>query len=159
AMTMGLYYHLIPHTHHLLRSAVVNDFEDYLYAMLKKDHEIKGRSESKMSSESYEVYVLQVQGRQLKNAIFKKQDADRNYTVDAVSSEAELHVDLNANQLLVRMRHGQFLGKGGSAFFNDHDWTVPLPERNNLYKPSARDMTWQELLQARRDVYLKMDEV
>src|SRR5262249_22708136 len=81
AMTMGLYYHLIPHTHHLLRSAVVNDFEDYLYAMLKKDHEIKGRSESKMSSESYEVYVLQVQGRQLKNAIFKKQDADRNYTV------------------------------------------------------------------------------
>src|SRR5262249_12741451 len=33
-VTFGLFYHLIPYTHHLLRTAVVNDIEDYLYAVL-----------------------------------------------------------------------------------------------------------------------------
>src|SRR5438477_8998941 len=68
AVTLGLYYHLIPYTHHLLRTAVVNDIEDYLYAMLKKDNEIKGRPEQRLSGNMYEIYVGHVQGRQLKNA-------------------------------------------------------------------------------------------
>src|SRR5207244_6685884 len=101
AITFSLYYHLIPHTHHLLRDAVVNDAEDYLYTLLKKDHEIKGRQE-KMSGEMYEVYVGQVQGRQLKNAIFKRRDAKGNYDVIAQSSEAELRVDLSRRELRIR---------------------------------------------------------
>src|SRR5262249_17345658 len=39
--TFGLYYYLIPHTHLLLRTTVVNDVEEYLYALLRRDHEIR----------------------------------------------------------------------------------------------------------------------
>src|SRR5438270_8346426 len=31
ATTMGLYYQLIPYTHHLLRARVMNDVEEYFY--------------------------------------------------------------------------------------------------------------------------------
>jgi lipopolysaccharide export system permease protein len=159
--TLGLYYHLIPHTHHLLRTAVVNDVEDYLYAMLKKDHELKGRPEQRMSGEAYEVYVAQVQGRQLKNAIFMKRDANSNYVVIAESSEAELRVNLSRRELLVYMRHGQGMGEGGKGWcsFDENTWTVPLPATDQLHKPSPRDMTWQELLEARREVFATMEQI
>jgi len=158
--TLGLYYYLIPRTHHLLRSTIVKDIEDYLYAMLKKDHEFKGRPEQRVTGETYEVYVAQVQGRQLKNAIFMKRDANGNYGLIAESSEAELRVDLSRRELLVHMRHGQAItAQGGNGWFDDDTWTVPLPDTNQLYKPSPRDMTWEELLDARRDVLKAMEQV
>ncbi|HLJ97060.1 MAG TPA: LptF/LptG family permease [Gemmataceae bacterium] len=163
AITLGLYYHLIPYTHHLLRTAVVNDIEDYLYAMLKKDHEIKGRPEQRLNTagERYEVYVGQVQGRQLKTAIFKRCDAKGNYDVIARSSEAELHVDLKRHELIILMRHGHILDESGKdrVFFDEEAWPVFLPAVDENRKPSPRDMTWQQLLEARREVLGQMDEV
>src|SRR6266404_4272091 len=161
AVTLGLYYHLIPYTHHLLRTAIVNDMEDYLYALLKKDQEIKGRPEQRLNG-MYEVYVGQVQGRQLKNAIFKRRDADGHYDVVAWSSEAELHVDLNRTELLIHMRHGQIMsqdGKGNNIRFDDQVWAVLLPSMAQVHKPSPRDMTWQQLLDARCEVFAKMDQI
>lgn len=161
AITLGLYYHLIPYTQHLLRTTIVNDVEDYLYVLLKKDHEIKGRPEQRLNG-NYEVYVGQVQGRQLKNAIFKQRDANGNYSVIAWSAEAELRVNLNPPELLVHMRHGYILGeagKGWSSFFNENTWAVFLPKMDRVHKPSPREMTWQELLAARREVWAKMDEI
>jgi lipopolysaccharide export system permease protein len=154
AITLGLYYHLIPYTHHLLRSTVVKDVEDFLYAMLRKDHEIKGRRDM------YEVYVGQVQGRQLKNAIFKRRDAKGNYDVVAQSSEAELHVDPNGREVRILMRHGHILNQGGKTtiWFDDQTFTVALPAVE-IQKPSPRDMTWQELLKARGEVLGHMDEI
>src|SRR5271154_2833232 len=35
--TMGLYYKLIPYTHYLLRARVLNDVEEFLYDMLRRD--------------------------------------------------------------------------------------------------------------------------
>jgi lipopolysaccharide export system permease protein len=159
--TLGLFYYLIPHTHLLLRTLVVKDVEEWMYALLKKDHEFKGRTEQRMTGETYEMYVSQVQGRQLKNAIFMKRDAKQNYVVVAESSEAELHVDLSRSELLVHMRHGQAMtGQGGNnTWFDDETWTVPLPAMDQLYKPSPRDMTWQELLEARHDVLKMMEQV
>jgi len=159
AITLGLYYHLIPRTHHLLRSTVVNDIEDHLYLLLKKDHEIKPRQEK---IELYEVYVGQVQGRQLKNAIFKRRDAKGNYDVIAQSSDAELHVNLKRRELLILMRHGHILNLGGgmaTAWFDEQPFTVALPALDHMYKPSPRDMTWQELLKARCEVLAHMDEI
>src|SRR5437868_12464308 len=40
ATTLALYYHVIPYTHHLLRSMVFNDAEELLYSVLKKQHMI-----------------------------------------------------------------------------------------------------------------------
>src|SRR5438132_278557 len=156
AVTLGLYYHLIPRTHHLLRSTVVNDIEDHLYLLLKKDHEIKPRQEK---IELYEVYVGQVQGRQLKNAIFKRRDAKGNYDVIAQSSEAELHVDLKRKELLILMRHCYILNQGGKGWFDEQPFTVALPDIDPTHKPSPRDMTWQELLKARYEVLAHMDEI
>jgi lipopolysaccharide export system permease protein len=160
--TLGLYYHLIPHTQRLLRNTVVNDIEDCLYAMLKKDHEIKGRPEQKLgeSKESYEVYVRQIQGRQLKNALFMKRDAKDNYVLIAESNEAELRVNLSRRELLVYMRHGRVLRAGGGRVFFDEDtWSVPLPALDQIRKPSPRDLTWQELLDARHEVLTTMEQI
>ncbi|HEV8058447.1 MAG TPA: LptF/LptG family permease, partial [Gemmataceae bacterium] len=54
--TFGLYYYVIPHTQHLLRTAIINDCEEYLYAQLRKDGEIKPRPDFKIE---YEMYVRQ----------------------------------------------------------------------------------------------------
>src|SRR5262245_31789055 len=35
AVTLGLYYRIIPHTHQLMRSMFLNDVEELLYGMLK----------------------------------------------------------------------------------------------------------------------------
>ena len=158
--TLGLYYYLIPRTHHLLRTAVIKDVEEWLYVMLKKDHEFKGRPEQRMTGETYEMYVSQIQGRQLKNAIFMKRDGNGNYVVIAESSEAELRVDLSRRELLVHMRHGQGVRDGAKDlfFFDEQTWTVPLPAME-LYKPSPRDLAWQELLEARQDVVKTMEQV
>ena len=59
-------HHLIPHTQHLLRNVVVKDVQEYLYALLKKDHEIRPRPDMRLN---YEMSVKSVQGRRLKQAI------------------------------------------------------------------------------------------
>jgi lipopolysaccharide export system permease protein len=145
--TFGLYYYLIPHTHLLLRTAVVNDIEEFLYALLKRDHEIR-RVDLKLN---YEMWVEQVQGRQLKNAIFKRRDAKGRYDVIAKAREADLHVDMNRHEVLVHMRHGQVLDEYGNTrlHFEDKTYSVPLPEGERNYKPSPRDMTWTEILENR----------
>src|SRR5207245_957339 len=105
ALTFGMYYQLIPQTHHMLRTAVVNDVEEFLYTLIRRDHEIR-RADLKLN---YEMWVEQVQGRQLKNAIFKRRDAKGHYDVIARAREAELHVDMDRQEVLVHMRNGQVL--------------------------------------------------
>src|SRR5262249_8955476 len=57
ALTFSLYVNLIPYTHHLMRSMFLQDVEELLYGMLKRDRFIK---HPKLA---YEMYVRQVQGR------------------------------------------------------------------------------------------------
>jgi lipopolysaccharide export system permease protein len=154
--TSGLYYHLIPYTHLLLRTAVVNDVEEFLYALLKRDHEIR-RVDLKLN---YEMWVEQVQGRQLKNAIFKRRDAKGRYDVIAKAREAELQVNMARHEVLVHMRHGQVLDEYGNTrlHFEDKVYAVPLPDAERSYKPSPRDMTWRELLKSRRDALAREQE-
>src|SRR5437764_6801242 len=59
AATMGLYYRVIPHTHHLMRSLFLNDVEELLYTMLKKHSQIAH------PQLDYAVFVKGVQGRRL----------------------------------------------------------------------------------------------
>src|SRR5262249_15580095 len=63
--TMAMYYRLIPVTHALLRSMFFNDVEESLYAVLERDHSF---NQPRMD---YAVWVRQVQGRKLINALFK----------------------------------------------------------------------------------------
>src|SRR5262245_22554366 len=64
--TMALYYHFIPYTTQEMRSMFLRDVEELLYTLLKNDRCIK---HPKLN---YEIFVHQVQGRRLVDAIFKR---------------------------------------------------------------------------------------
>lgn len=156
-VTMGLYYHLIPYTHHLLRSSLLNNVEEYLYTMLQKDRCIK------QPGLRYAMWVRQVQGRRLIDALFKRQDEKGQYDVIARSREAELSVDLVKKELIVRMRHGEVLGgddSKGHGFFDDQSWPVALPEDLfKIRKPKPRDMVWEDLLKDRQELTAEKDKI
>src|SRR5262245_53890719 len=60
-VTLGLYYRVIPYTHHLMRSMFLNDVEELLYAMLKKDGQINH------PRLNYAMWVREVHGRKLQD--------------------------------------------------------------------------------------------
>src|SRR5262245_50059466 len=64
--TFGLYFQFIPATHQALRTQVLGDVEELLYTLLKKQGCIR---HPKMP---YSMWVRQVQGRRLVDAIFKQ---------------------------------------------------------------------------------------
>jgi lipopolysaccharide export system permease protein len=129
-----------------MRSMFLNDIEESLYAVLRKDHAIN------QPRLNYAMWVERVQGRKLIGPLFKRRDAQGDYDVVAKAREAELMVDVNNQQILLRMRNGLVSIDGGtSGYFEDKVWEVPLPE---LFKPNRqrrpRSMTWTELLQHRK---------
>jgi lipopolysaccharide export system permease protein len=158
--TIGLYYHLIPYTHLVLRSNATTDAEEFLYSVLKKDKELRRRSDAKLTYD-YEIYVDAVQGRQLKNAIFKRKDVKAGtYDIIAKAREAELKVDLENREVIVHMRQGHLLDAAGDktrGYFDDQEWLVPL-EKINERPPSPRDMTWPQLLQKRIELGEEMEK-
>ncbi len=141
AATLGLYYHVIPYTHHLMRSMFLDDVEEVLYAMLRRNNQIT------FPHVDYSMYVQSVQGRRLLNPRFKRRDTKGDTDVVVVAREAELKVDLRNQLILVHMRFGEVLSKDGSTVqFDDRFFDVPLPGEllgGNYTRP--RDMTWQEL--------------
>jgi lipopolysaccharide export system permease protein len=154
--TMALYYHLIPYTHYLLRSSFLNDAEEYLYTLLKKDHMIK------MPNLPYCIFVRQVQGRRLEEALFKRRAAKgENYDVISRSREAELHVDLPNKQVLVHMRRCHLLDENGKStgYFQDKIFPVPLPPNFGAPKePKPRGMTYPELFGYRQKLLQLMNQ-
>jgi lipopolysaccharide export system permease protein len=156
--TLGLYLDLIPSTHRILRTAVVNDVEEFLYSMLKRDREIGGRPELKLT---YEMYVKQVQGRRLKGAIFMRKSPKGGYDVIASAREAEMTVNLSKNEVVVRMWNGNALSDNSSdrVRFGDKEWTVPLPDLQHSAVLSWRDMNWRELLEARTRAEKAVEEL
>jgi lipopolysaccharide export system permease protein len=144
-MTLGLYYRLIPRTHHMLRSMVFNDAEELLYSILKKQGMI---SHSQMP---YSMYVKSVQGRTLMQPVFKKRAKEGTIEVVAYAREAELRVDMANGLVLIHMKHGNVCSPGGDqGYFEQKTFDVPLP--NSFGKDAnrrPRDMSWQELLERR----------
>ena len=147
AMPMGLYYRVIPYTHHLLRSLVFRDAEELIYTVLKKQGML---SHSQLP---YAMFVKGVQGRKLINPTFKRRDAKGDVDVVAQAREAHLRVNLAKQQMLIHMRHGVASTDDGSrGYFEDRVWEVPLPANlANDANRRARDMTWQEILAKRQE--------
>jgi lipopolysaccharide export system permease protein len=156
ATTMGLYYHLIPYTHYLLRSSFVNDAEEYLYQLLKRDRMIK------QGNLPYCIWVRQVQGRRLEEALFKRRAAKGdNYDVIARSREAELRVNMAKKEVEVRMRHCYLLDDNGKStgYFVDKIFSVPLPPNFGAPKEARpRGMTYPELFAFRSKVLQQIEE-
>ena len=156
-ITMGLYYDLIPRTNYLLRAQFLNDVEEFLYDMLKLERCIK------RPNLPYVIWVRQVQGTRLLDALFKRLDPKTNsYDIIAKAREAELHVDMAKQQIVVRMYHGQVSKEDGTErlSFEQRDWEVPLPqEMTSEQRPKARALTWPQLLERRVELVTKVAEL
>lgn len=148
AVTLTLYYRIIPHTHGLMRSLVMKDIEELLYAMLKKEGKLAN------ARLPYAIYVKGVQGRTLQEPIFMRRNAGGQWDTIA-AREAVLQVDMKRRVVMARMRDAEFIGSEGSSGKADENkpWEVPLPEMLSTdYPRKPRDLSWKEL-------YSKEDEL
>jgi lipopolysaccharide export system permease protein len=140
----------------LLRSSFLNDAEEYLYAMLKKDRCIK------RYDLPYCIWVREVQGKRLQDAIFKRRDTNKGtYDVIARAREAELHVDLANKQVLVHMRHCYLFNDNGKGcgYFQDKIWPVPLPpDFGTVRNVKPRAMSVPDLFLRRLEVLEEMEK-
>jgi lipopolysaccharide export system permease protein len=144
AVTAFLYFETIPTTHFMLRTRVVEDVEDYLYALLKRHNSIQ---HPKLG---YVIYVKRVEGRKLLEANFLRRDAKGNFDVQAWAREAELRVNLAQKQILVHMRDCHVAGQQDTGFFANKIWPVDLPpDIATATKTRENHLTWLELFERR----------
>ncbi|MBI1918503.1 MAG: LptF/LptG family permease [Planctomycetes bacterium] len=142
AGTMGLYYRVIPYTHHLMRSMFLADVEELLYALLKKHGQVTH------PQFDYSMFVKGVQGRRLISPTFKHRDGHGETDVVAQAQEAELRVDMKKRILLVRMYRGEAWSKNEThAYFQQRDWEVELPDDFFSQHHRARDLTWEQIFE------------
>jgi lipopolysaccharide export system permease protein len=153
-VTMGLYYRIIPYTHLLLRSLIFNDAEELMYSMLKKNNSISH------SSMPYSMFVSGVKGKKLLNPVFKHRNKAGEIDVVVQAREGDLRVDVAHKLLLVHMKHcnGTSSDDGSRGEFEDKVWPVDLPDDWIKMKDRrARDMTWQEMLERKRELQTLID--
>jgi lipopolysaccharide export system permease protein len=142
AVTMGLYYQVIPHTHQLMRSKFLADVEELLYSLLKK------HSQLTHPQFDYSVFVQDVQGRRLISPTFKHRDPHGETDSVALGQEAELHVEMNTHLLKVRMYRGWTWSRNETqTYFEQRDWDIELPEDLIRQQRRARDLTWEEIVE------------
>jgi lipopolysaccharide export system permease protein len=157
AATFALYYHVIPASQYTMRVQFLKDIEELLYTMLKQDRCVNH------PRLNYAIWVRQVQGRELLDAIFKRRDIKGDYDLVAVAREAELRVDAKKGVLVMHMRHGECitLKDGLHAYFEDRFWEVPLqPDTMADQKTrKAREMTWPQLRHRRREIVQELADL
>lgn len=158
AATVVLYFHVIPNTHHMLRTMFLGEVEEFLYTLLKKDGHIR---HPKLN---YELYVRRVQGKRLLDAEFKVKDPKRPnvYTVTARAAEAELRVNAQLNVIHVQMHRCHF---SSNETGNVHSyvafkvWDVEMPQDfNSNRKQRAADMTWDEMQDRRQELLAELED-
>jgi lipopolysaccharide export system permease protein len=154
AITMGLYYRIIPYSHHLMRTIFLQDVEELLYTVLQKDHQL---SHPKLG---YALFVREIQGRKLTDAVFKHRNAKGEYDLVAWAHEADLRVDAKNKLLLVHMIDTDSCNEAGNFYYQEKVWEVPLPPNMLDDRPKkARDLSWQEILDKRRELEGEMDQI
>jgi lipopolysaccharide export system permease protein len=155
-VTLAMYVHLIPYTHHLMRTMFLSDVKEVLYTMLKKD---KGINNPRLD---FIMYVHDVQGRRLIDATFQHRPRENKQVHDFVirAREAELEVDLEHRKLIVQMHDGEIVNSGGAhALFVHREEEIDLPSMFDTgHVVRARDMTWPELVAERASLEERIHE-
>ncbi len=140
--TMLLSMDAIPYSHYLLRTQVVGDAEDFLYAMLRKDGCIR---HPKLN---FEIDVRNLQGHDMLDMDFQRRGPHGiGYDMTAHARKAILSVDSINKQILLDMRQCDFVQANGTrGFFESHIWPLELPgDFDGCVKARATDMVWCEL--------------
>jgi lipopolysaccharide export system permease protein len=163
--TMGLYYRIIPYTHHRMRTLFLNDVKELLYALLKKDRCVNH------PRLDFAMYVRDVQGHRLIDATFQHRNkADKHDPTKADKQghdlvirarEAELEVDMARHKLIVKMHDGEMSNpRGEHVTFVYDEKEVDLPplwDTSHMTRP--RDLSWQQLMEQRRCFMEVLDEL
>jgi lipopolysaccharide export system permease protein len=145
ALTMTLYYDVIPRTHRVLRNLVLSDAEELLYSLLRR-HGMVNHGQL-----PYAMFVKGVEGKKLISPIIKRKKTDGQIDLVARAREAVLRVDAIKNLMLIQMRFGVVTGDDGvNADFQERTFEVQLPDRlGRSDGVHTRDMTWPELTDKR----------
>jgi lipopolysaccharide export system permease protein len=159
ASTLGLYYHWIPYTHHLLRAMVLADAEELLYSVLRRNNMV---SHPQLP---YALFVKSVEGKKLISPVVKRKNDKGEIDFVAHAREAELQVDMNKGQLVVSMRHGSSISEdvikgqlNSRSSFENQTFPVNLPPFTRT-DVRARDLTWVQLGQRRADLLDEIEEL
>jgi lipopolysaccharide export system permease protein len=148
--TLALYYDFIPRTHQMLRTQVLGDVEDVLYAILKRQGCLKHQKIP------FAMWVRQVQGRRLIDVIFKQRDDKGGYKSVARAREASIDYLPDRNAVRVNMINVSTCGENNmfSGTSADPIYEVQLPDDflGTGYQRRPSDMGWVELLQHRIDI-------
>ncbi len=147
--TMGLYYRLIPQTHHLLRTMFLKEVEESLYGMLRTTRQIN------FPHLSYAIFAERVEGKKLINAIFKKRNAKGQPEVIIHAHEAEMAVNMHTRMVRVYMRDCEVYDMnpdGVRGCFPEKTEEVALPDTiGKVNDPKPRDLSWQQILKRRHE--------
>ena len=142
AVTMGLYYRIIPQTHHMLRTMFLKDVEELMYTMLRNTKQVT------YPHLGYAIFAERVEGRKLINTIFKVRDANGQPTTIVFAREAELRVNMNSKEVRVFMKSCEVCNMSPNnevnGYFPERTEDVPLPDvftRNNEARPRALSCT------------------
>lgn len=149
AATMFFYLDLIPYTGSLLRNNVVGDPQELLYAILRKEGQIKH------PRIDWEINVKTMQGEKLQDVIFKKRKLGAppgSFELLARAKEAELRWDSGRKKIRVHMRFCNVTGGNGGreeAFADSQIIDVDVPDEffGVRHKFRAMDMTWDEMFE------------
>ncbi len=156
AITLGLYLDVIPSTHHLMRTMFLDNVEEMLYDMLRRDHQI---NQPRMA---HKMWVRQVHGKKLQQAIFKQCNKEGKAEWTAFAKEAELRVDRKRSLILVKMIQGEVISEKGEqrAYFDERTWEVPFPPDfdSKVKKRRASDLTWWEVEEMRQELIAEIEK-
>ncbi len=157
-LTCVLYYDMIPSTHHLMRAMVLEDVEDFLYGVLRREHCIRH------PGMSYTMMVKSVQGRTLIDPVFTRRDPKTKAdNLTARAAEAEMRVDLQKKQILFHMRRCWISSShsGDNGYVEDKVWPVDLPADIDKMNKKFRigDMTWEELFEHLDRLHVEKEKI
>src|ERR1051326_1735356 len=158
AATLGLYYHIIPRSFQMVREHLLGDTNEILYTVLKRNGCIR---DAKLP---YVLFVREVRGERLMDAIFKRKpqlNADHYETVVRareatlrVEKVIDAHTGKEVNEVVVVMSNGVACNdakKGsssGTGIIRDQVFRERLPAEvfGDKESPRACDVTWPDLL-------------
>src|SRR5262249_43753254 len=122
--------------------------EEYLYSLLRKEKFIAAKQKP-----YYSMAVREVEGRKLLAPTFMERDEGRNIKFVVRAREADLRVDMKKHVLQIHMVHADGISPNGNRP-NGEDFAGELDRRSDVEagNPSARAMTWQEMLERRQEL-------
>jgi lipopolysaccharide export system permease protein len=144
AVTLVLYYDVIPRTQRQLREQVLSDVEEVIYNTLRREGALR------QPGLQYVMYVREVQGKRLLDVVFKKRvERGPGYEVVARAREARLRVDHDTKEVLIDMGRCTVTGEkdGVGADVSDRIYPIALPESmaGKDWRHRASALTWIEL--------------